>query len=978
MAKTSTKPAAKKSAAKVKRRPGLNDYAALLQKIHFWEILAFVASFLLIGFGFYKGEMHPWGDKQFLVTDLWHQYYPFFQILADKLQHGGSLLYSWRTGMGTNFLALMSYYCASPLNFLSFFIPREELRTGMMVILMMKFACACVFRATGPRYVSVKNDISITMFGMMYALCSYMVGYYWNTIWIDTVALLPLVMLGLTALVREGKYRTYVISLALALMSSYYIGYMVCIYVFFSFFLLCLFEGTKGKVFFKRFGLVAGTSVLGGGLSAWILLPAYYGLQMTHSVGNSFPKDIKWYEAWRDIIANMLPYTEVTSKDGLPNLYCGILPVLLLGVFVIAKKIRIREKIAGILVLAFLIFSCNLNYLNFIWHGMHFPNMLPYRFSFLFSFTLLIIGYRAIQILLDEKLSLIQWGAMIVVGGVFIWLGYTSGIQSDDHKFAISSAILGGVYLVIIFCRLFSPKQLVQFLLCAVTVYEMGAQSVNGVKAVGSSTYSIYPANKAEITSLLKIRDQHEDELFSRSEITMWYTLNDPAMYYYDGLSQFSSMANESISTFMRKIGLPGSEAGNRYFYANTSPLTNMLCDIKFIMAKDGYNADSVNATKIGEIGSTAIYQENLNLGLGFLTNLSTEFYIMDDTLSAFEQQNAMFRKMTGLNEDLFTPVDITHVGHQGYEVIRKDYGSYSYTRLDDAPQDNSFLKYNYTSPEHCVLYAYCKVTDADNLDVWYNDSKIHTYNIGRQPYITPIGEYQEGEMVTLKVMMKEDQKSGSITVYVYELNQEVLEKGYEILKAGQMQITEFKDTSFKATVNADTDKALYMSVPYEKGWTCYVDGEKARLYPMFDAMCAVNVSAGEHTIEMKYSPKGFVPGVFISIVSVAALVLLYILERKRRGKAAFDEEPEKKPEDGGTGTEAPADESDSDTEDDANDESSDDADAVPDEIPEEAEEIPEDHTFVMPVMEEAEPETLSIVINDDNSMEIVSSKEED
>ena len=107
----------KKAAKKPSRRPKFEDWAKLFQKFHVWEILAFIIPFLLIGIGFWKGQMHPFGDNQFLVTDLWHQYYPFFQLLQEKLQHGGSLLYTWRSGMGTNFLAMMSYYAASPLNF---------------------------------------------------------------------------------------------------------------------------------------------------------------------------------------------------------------------------------------------------------------------------------------------------------------------------------------------------------------------------------------------------------------------------------------------------------------------------------------------------------------------------------------------------------------------------------------------------------------------------------------------------------------------------------------------------------------------------------------------------------------------------------------------------------------------------------------------------------------------------------------------
>lgn len=889
MATQTSAPKSGKKAAQNLRRPTGKDYVQLLQKIHIWEVLAFLLSFLLIGFGFYKAEMHPFGDRQFLVTDLWHQYYPFFQLLHEKLTEGGSMLYTWRIGLGTNFLALLSYYAASPLNLLAFFMPQDELRTGMMVILMLKFACAGGFMSMCLRYVFGKNDISITAFGVMYALCSYMVGYYWNTIWIDTVALLPLIMLGLTALVREGKWRVYAISLAIALMSSYYIGYMVCIYIVITFFLLCLFYGTKGKVFFKRVGLVTGISVLSGGLVSFVLLPAFFAMLLTHSADNTFPTALKWYEAWKDVIANMMPYTDVTAKEGLPNLYCGFLPLLLLGPFVVAKKIRIREKVAGILLLVFLIVSCNMNYLNFIWHGFHVPNMLPYRFAFLFSFTLLIVGYRAYTIMVEEKLSLIQWGAMILVGAIFLWVGYTSGLQTDDHKFVKASAIIGGVYLVILFLRMFTPKQIVHVLLSVAVIAEMGIQSVNGVKTVGSSGYSIYPANKEEIAYLLDVEDQQDDSMFSRTEITQWYTLNDPALYYYNGVSMFSSMTDESITKFMRLIGISAGEASNRYFYANNSPFNNMLLNVKYIIAKDGYNADTLNARKLDDSGSSAIWEENLNLGIGFLVETPTEFYIMDETVNAFQQQNGMFRKMTGLTKDIFTPIDITHVGHSGYDVTRRAYGDYSFTRQDDAPVDNSFLKYNYTAVQDGMLYALVKVTDAENVDVWYNNAIIHTYNVSRQPYTFPLGYYHAGEMVTLKVPMKEEYKSGTAQMFVYQLNEDVLLEGYERLKAGQLQLTEFEDTHFKGTVTADKDKILFMSVPYDKGWKVYVDGKEEKLYPIFDAMSAVNLTAGEHEIEMRYSPRGFVPGICISIVSLAALVMLYILERKKSGKPVFE-----------------------------------------------------------------------------------------
>ncbi len=855
--------------------------SAVKRKIPLWEILSFVLPMLLLGIGFYLIKIHPFGNRQILVTDLWHQYYPFFRVLYEKLREGGSLLYTWTSGLGTNFLALMAYYAASPLNLLSVFVPLEYLREAMTVILMLKFGFAGLFFCRMLRYCFGKNDISVCMFSVMYALCSYMMGYYWNIIWIDTVALLPLVMLGLTALVREGKYRIYVIALALALLSNYYIAYFICIFTVLAFFCLCLYEKLDLRTFGKRFALVAGGSLFGAALSAWILIPTYNALQLTHSADNSFPKDIKFYESWREILSNMLAFTEVTSKEGLPNLYCGLLPVLLLGAFLVAKNIRIREKVTAVLLLAFLIVSCNMNYLNFIWHGFHFTNMLPYRFSFLFSFVLLVAAFRAYHVLLEEKLSMWQWFGMLASGVVFLALSYGVRTEGDDpNKFVIASGILASVYLIIILCRNFMPKSAVQILLAAVLAFEMGQHAINGVKSVGSSDYVSYPSNGEHIDKLLDQIEQTEDELFYRTDITAWYTLNDPSLYNYDGVSQFSSMANENITTFCRLIGLPASEAGNRYYYANTSPLTNMLLDVQYVIAKDGYNADELTMKRIGTSGSCNLYQNEYETALGFMVNSSALNYTLDTTVNPFELQNILFKRLTAVSGDLFTQIDITHVGHQGYEVTRTGYGNYSYTRKDDAP-DDSYLKYNYTTEKDGMVYAYMTVKNGDNMVVYLNGNKQHSYNIGRQPYITPVGSYDAGELVTLRCDLKSDAKSGTAKVYFYQLNEDVLNEGYQALADERLKLTEFSDTGFTGEITAKEAGTLYLSVPYEEGWSIYVDGKKTELEPIFDAMCAVTLPAGTHTVTMKYIPKGFVAGIVLSIGSVILLVVLYVLERR-------------------------------------------------------------------------------------------------
>ena len=71
--------------------------------------------------------VQPFGDNSLLIIDGLHQYMPFYSILYDKLKSGGSLFYSFRAGLGINFLSLYAYYLSSPLNLLILFFKKSQL-----------------------------------------------------------------------------------------------------------------------------------------------------------------------------------------------------------------------------------------------------------------------------------------------------------------------------------------------------------------------------------------------------------------------------------------------------------------------------------------------------------------------------------------------------------------------------------------------------------------------------------------------------------------------------------------------------------------------------------------------------------------------------------------------------------------------------------------------------------------------------------
>jgi len=216
------------------------------------------------------GEQNLNNDaQQILNFDFWHQYYPFLQILQDKLVEGGSLLYSWISGLGTNFISMIAYYIASPLNVLTLLVSGEWLREAVTFGVLIKIGLAGLFFSLFAKktFDKLPNAIVVAS-SCLYALCNYATGYYWNIMWLDVFCIFPLVMLGTRELFLNSRFKLYTISIALSLLANYYIGYMVCVFVAISFIAYSLMYRMDLKTFFKKLGLFAIFSVIGCMISA--------------------------------------------------------------------------------------------------------------------------------------------------------------------------------------------------------------------------------------------------------------------------------------------------------------------------------------------------------------------------------------------------------------------------------------------------------------------------------------------------------------------------------------------------------------------------------------------------------------------------------------------------------------------------------------------------------------------------------------
>ncbi|MBQ7999588.1 MAG: YfhO family protein [Ruminococcus sp.] len=860
-------------------------------------------AFPTLGIDVVPNMAKPWGDRQMLVVDLWHQYYPFLVDLQDKLQSGGSLFWTWSVGMGSNFIAMMSYYLLSPLNFLSVFVPEEWLVGYLAVATVIKISCAGMFTAIALRIIFKRNDLSLVFFSVMFALCSFNMGYYWCTIWLDSVAMLPLVVAGTVSLLRDGKFKLFTISLALAVVFNYYIGLFICIAVFFTaigYTVSCWNSIGKSLKDLLRTAVCSVTALL---MTAPVTIPAYLALQNCYKSTNTFPKrfDINIgtddaegvLEALHLVFSNVISFIQPTDKEGLPNIACGLLCIALIGVFFCAKKVKLGEKLFCLISLLFMVASFIFRHLDYIWHGFHYPNMLPYRFSFLVSFLLIYMAYRAFTLI--DKSSYLD---VIISALVFalIIMGYFLREQEDFNKATVIASIAVGSFMLIVlllYTLKILPKKALSILLCLVVVGEMCATAVIGVGTVGTTTTSGYPKDNLNVSRVVSHIDkwaQEGDPDIFRTEVPRTQSLNDGALNSFNGISVFNSMANVSITKYVEYLGCTGWKAGNRYTYYESSPVTNTLLNLKYIMARGESVYNTTYLEEVDRSGNVVLYENTAYLPMGFLANSALEYFnVKDSTTNPFENQIEFWKMATGIEEPLYTQLTVTDVGHSSSDLLsysKSAEGVYSFTAKDKTSAKHT--KFNYYPEEDSFLCGYYYVSGADSTgNVYINDESIFSMNV-KQPFMFTIGEVKAGEKVSLYCNLDPEKSSSSVRTYCYALNKDVFEQGLEILGASTMEATKATDTVLEGTVDANRDGLLYTSIPYEKGWSVQVDGEDAEVVAVGNGVCAVMLTEGEHTVKFSYVPDGFKLGMVAFIVSIIIFAAMCLLTSKSLREKKF------------------------------------------------------------------------------------------
>ena len=870
------------------------------------------------------------GDFSMLYSDCYHQYFPFFKAYREALLSGQSLLYSWDVGLGMDYLGLISYYLASPLNLLSVLVPENWLLNYFSLLMPLKLSLASLSFATFLKKLFRKDDLSLCLFGSFYALCAWALGYQWNIMWLDTFALLPLVILGMISLLKERKFVLYTITLFLSIWSNYYIGLFTCIFVLLSFICYEICRFTSLRRFLGDITYMAIFSALAIGMTALLSIPTLAALKNTYSGVNTFPQGFKlniadentWkglLDAMRQVAGNSNGGIELTFKEGLPNLYCGVITNVLAILFLTCRQVKLREKVCCIFLLLFFNISFVLRQLDFIWHGFHFTNMIPYRFSFLYSFVLLYMAYRAWLLrkgfrvwqlisalvlsfglvacsnsfkpfweLLRGNASLHPWG----VGQ----LGENLKIISSACSFVLYNLLF--ILAAILFLWYELPKnqnrkrisrrlkldwldaihkkrKLTTLCLLAAMSVELVMILVNFGIWHPATDVSNYPKGKEDAEKVVEYMHQVEkDTLSYRAETTHSQVLNDGALNGYNGISTFTSSANVNVTRFMQALGYSAKDTHNRYTFEESSPVANSFLNLKYMIERNGSVPENAYFDDVYSSGQIHLLQNNAYLPLGFLANaqlLNTDFAL---ECNRFTFQNMLMRNASGIAEDCFHLLPDNFITIYGSDVILESQNQPGYCSYKAS--SGGTITYRCIADREGLLCFYVEQSKRNNFAVYVNSSPNAIYSESYTlPQMLSVCDVQVGDVVEIRFSCKAGE-SGTIRLSTAILDEDVFRRSQEVLAASTLELTSFSNTKVEGIIHCDRDGVLYTSIPQDGNWIALVDGKPAQIVKIGGVMVGLNLAEGTHTVQFQYTNRAFSLGWKISLLCVLIFVGLY------------------------------------------------------------------------------------------------------
>ena len=306
----------------------------------------------------------------------------------------------------------------------------------------------------------------------------------------------------------------------------------------------------------------------------------------------------------------------------------------------------------------------------------------------------------------------------------------------------------------------------------------------------------------------------------------------------------------------------------------------------------------------------SSVYNQNIASAVKYLRTIDPFFWRVEKTFTSgpLNMLDPLAQNYYGINTyNSLINKNILKFNQNIWKNIQKY--AFSYQRFNDAKQDHIKaslvgLKYILSDNDE-KINGFTNIARFGDIFVWKNDCEvaigrfytkaINKSSIEKNKYedenvlrefehesIIEKNGYNVDSILTDALILKNDEfniSDSDLDYYKSEhSNQELLDR-FEKMPLVDFKIGE-NDEFLSGVANISRSGILLITVPYEGGWSAYVDDKKANILQAFYGFSALKLDPGKHKIELKFTPPWLWEGSMISLISLLFVIIILICQK--------------------------------------------------------------------------------------------------
>ena len=219
-------------------------------------------------------------------------------------------------------------------------------------------------------------------------------------------------------------------------------------------------------------------------------------------------------------------------------------------------------------------------------------------------------------------------------------------------------------------------------------------------------------------------------------------------------------------------------------------------------------------------------------------------------------------------------------------------------------------VEYLITTPEKRESFedeadeGWTYLADVDGYTLYHNDNYVpmgftYDYYVTEATYEASVKTLRSN--LLLRALVLEDEDVEKYSSYLTELPDALLDDlHYDSYtqdcadrRAHSCSVFQMNNAGFHAEITLDKTNLVFFSVPYDDGFTAYVNGEKTDILRVDEGLMAVLCPAGASSIDFVYQAAGLSASRVVTAVAIPVWVVYvaYFVRRKRRSTGTPAEE---------------------------------------------------------------------------------------